>query len=268
MRRLALAIAALALLCTPAAAQTISRSQTGAVGTVVSCTDPNSATVKCVLPMAIPVTSAGVEKGTTTSPQAVAGNVASAGTDAGNPVKVGGVYNTTSPTFTNGQRGDLQVGTRGSLNVQVCGADTNTCIIASSPADAQSTGSGLIVRSQNTLFNGATWDRAFTCSNTAVVNVTAGATTQLVALSGATQIRVCSLAITMSAAGTAKFVYGTGANCGTGTTDITGAMPLATGTPLAISGVQGSVLRGAASNALCLAAVTGNVTGFVTYAQF
>ncbi len=35
----------------------------------------------------------------------VVGNVANAGSDAGNPVKVGGVYNATLPTFTTGQRG-------------------------------------------------------------------------------------------------------------------------------------------------------------------
>lgn len=40
------------------------------------------------------------------------GNVASGATDSGNPVKVGGVYNSTPPTLTNGQRGDLQLDTR------------------------------------------------------------------------------------------------------------------------------------------------------------
>lgn len=119
------------------------------------------------------------------------------------------------------------------------------------------------------LFDGTNQQRAFTCPNTAVVNVTAAATTQLVALSGATSIRVCAMALTISLAGTAKFVSGTGANCGTGTADITGAMTLAAGTPLAMGdGAGGSVLRAPASAALCLAAVTGNVTGFVTYAQF
>lgn len=44
------------------------------------------------------------------------GNVASAASDSGNPVKVGGVYNSSAPTFTNGQRADLQVNSNGSLN--------------------------------------------------------------------------------------------------------------------------------------------------------
>lgn len=47
----------------------------------------------------------------------VNGNAASAATDSGNPVKIGGVYNTTLPTFTNAQRGDVQLSARGSVNV-------------------------------------------------------------------------------------------------------------------------------------------------------
>ena len=39
----------------------------------------------------------------------VGGGVASGDPDSGNPVKVGGVYNTTPPTLANGERGDLQL---------------------------------------------------------------------------------------------------------------------------------------------------------------
>lgn len=42
------------------------------------------------------------------SPQ-VQGTAASGATDSGNPVKVGGKYNATLPTLTDGQRGDLQL---------------------------------------------------------------------------------------------------------------------------------------------------------------
>lgn len=45
------------------------------------------------------------------------GNVASGATDAGNPVKVGGVYNSAAPTLTTGQRGDLQLDASGNLKV-------------------------------------------------------------------------------------------------------------------------------------------------------
>lgn len=46
------------------------------------------------------------------------GNVASLGADSGNPVKVGGVYNTTDPAPTNNQRIDLQTNSHGALAVQ------------------------------------------------------------------------------------------------------------------------------------------------------
>lgn len=45
------------------------------------------------------------------------GNVASGATDSGNPVKVGGKYNTTPPTLTNGQRGDAQLDVNGNSKV-------------------------------------------------------------------------------------------------------------------------------------------------------
>lgn len=51
--------------------------------------------------------------------QAVGGNVASAATDSGNPVKVGGIFNTTQPTVTNGQRVDLQTDNRGNMMVNL-----------------------------------------------------------------------------------------------------------------------------------------------------
>jgi len=43
----------------------------------------------------------------------VQGNVAAAATDAGNPVKVGGIYSLTLPTLTNGQRGNWQLTAKG-----------------------------------------------------------------------------------------------------------------------------------------------------------
>lgn len=48
----------------------------------------------------------------------VTGPVASAATDSGNPVKIGGRYNSAVQAFTNGQRADLQVDQRGGLLVQ------------------------------------------------------------------------------------------------------------------------------------------------------
>lgn len=300
MRHLLLAIAALAL-ASPVAAQTISKSQTGAVGTVITCTDTSGNTGKCVLPMATPVTAAGVPIGTASSPQVVTGS-GTAGTAAAGVVSVQGIASMT-PLLTTangtGASADQVQGTAADgaaavgNPVQTGGVDhagnaqavamNTTGGIATAYRDGTSgpTGvtqiSGMVTQGETATrpvatapyyFTGSVWEKDFACDSSAVVSVTAGATTEIVALSGSTIVRVCSVAISMSAAGTAQFVYGTGANCGTGTTSLTGAIPLATATPLALSAGAGSLFRGAAANALCVAAVTGNVVGVISYARY
>lgn len=49
----------------------------------------------------------------------VVGNVASLSADSGNPIKMGGVYNTSSPAPTNGQRIDMQMDGLGDVNVNL-----------------------------------------------------------------------------------------------------------------------------------------------------
>lgn len=56
----------------------------------------------------------------------VDGNAAQGAVDAGSPVKVGGKYNTTPSLLTNGNRGDVQLGTRGSVKTQLMVPDSNT----------------------------------------------------------------------------------------------------------------------------------------------
>lgn len=108
----------------------------------------------------------------------VVGNAASGAADSGNPVKVGGVYRTTSPTLTDGQRGDLQLGTRGSLNVTLFPAN-NTIPIGGqvNNSDAISTtATSLTVTSFDTIFNGSTWDRTKKVTTTSRI-VSSAATT-------------------------------------------------------------------------------------------
>lgn len=103
------------------------------------------------------------------------------------------------------------------------------------------------------------------CQNTATVSVTAAATTQIVSAANQPTIHVCGFSVSMSAAGTAQWVYGTGTNCGTGTTSLTPAVTLATGTPWTVWPSDGYVFVLPAGTSLCLAAVTGNVAGFVSW---
>lgn len=199
------------------------------------------------------------------------GNVADAATDSGNPAKIGGIYESTLPTYTTGQRANTHVGARGGLHVNILAMDGNSGVGASSITNVTipTSAIGLNTRSIPYLFNGTAWDPQFTCPNSATISVTAAATTQIVALAASQIIRVCSFSVTMSAAGTAQFVYGTGSNCGTGTTSLTAATNLATATPWSLSAPSGgSLFRSASANALCVAAGIGNVVGFVTYAQF
>jgi hypothetical protein len=201
-----------------------------------------------------------------------AGNVAAAATDSGNPIKIGAKYNATLPTYTDGQRGDAQIGTRGALHVELWGSDAATApTVAGSGGDTVSNGNAMLaVRSANMKFNGTSWDRDFTCTTTATISVTGGSTTELVALTASQVIRVCSFSISMAAAGagTAAFVYGTGTNCGTGQTAITGTVPMAANQNIWQTQANGSLFRTASANALCLTAGTNAVTGYLAYAKY
>lgn len=86
----------------------------------------------------------------------VVGNVASGATDAGNPVKIGGVLSATLPTFVAGQRGDLQIGTRGSLNVTILGQNSGSSPNINTPADGVAPQAALYVGAQNLVYNGST----------------------------------------------------------------------------------------------------------------
>lgn len=104
----------------------------------------------------LPVTGSG--GGGATNVQGVA---ASGATATGNTLRDGGVYNTTRPTFTNGQLGDLQIGTRGSLNVTLYGPDSvSPAAIAATDLDGVlGTRQALSVGSFGYSFNGTSFDR-------------------------------------------------------------------------------------------------------------
>ena len=213
------------------------------------------------------------------------GPVASAGANAGNPVKIGGPFNTTQPTVTNGQVVDAQYSPRGAAIV-VPGVEgfpvtvTSNAPTPTGAATAQTDGatnsptvptvgagpSAETVPSYPYKFNGATWDRDFVCPLSAPITYTAASgSLQIVAASGSTIIRVCHVSISTSVATNITLQYGTGSNCGTGTNPLTGAYNNVTSIALDLFGT----LRTPASQALCIvssASVTAG--GVVTYAQF
>lgn len=70
------------------------------------------------------------------------GSVPAAATDSGNPLKIGGKFNSTQPTYTDGQRGDIQIDSRGNLRVSLESVidSVNDSIASYSGASATVTG--------------------------------------------------------------------------------------------------------------------------------
>lgn len=170
MKRFLLALAALTLAASPVHAQ--------AVRGVYKATPP---TLTDGVQEQLQLDTSGnlktVAGGTGSSADQVQGNVASGATDAGNPVKVGGKYNATQPTFTDGQRGDIQIGARGSLRVELYGAGSTTAVsTGGGTGDAVGSLNWLQTHTYNLVFNGSTWDRVKKPSATSRI-LTSAATT-------------------------------------------------------------------------------------------
>jgi hypothetical protein len=91
----------------------------------------------------------------------VVGPAADDAAASGNPVPVGGIYNTTLPTYTNLDRTQFQFGSRGSVNVQLMSPDSNSPVaISTNLGDGYSNNFSVIqTRSGGALYNGTGWDR-------------------------------------------------------------------------------------------------------------
>lgn len=87
------------------------------------------------------------------------GGVASGSADSGNPVKAGGKYNSTQPTFSDGNRGDLQLDSRGRLRV-IIGSGTVEPVVASLSDSQNRTAASLLVSAAPALDNGTNLERA------------------------------------------------------------------------------------------------------------
>lgn len=107
------------------------------------------------------------------------------------------------------------------------------------------------------------------CDSSAFLDMTTATTTQLVALSSGKTIYVCSYDIQSNGTASVKLAYGTGTNCGTGTTQLTSNLDLTAQTGLSRGSGLGMLTKTAASNALCATSSAAvNVHVDVTYTQF
>lgn len=89
----------------------------------------------------------------------VQGNVASGATDAGNPVKVGGIFNSSLPTLTNGQRGDLQLNAKGAATISMAGIFSGDGANATISGNTDNGGTVRPIAAAPYVFNGTTYDR-------------------------------------------------------------------------------------------------------------
>jgi len=101
------------------------------------------------------------------------------------------------------------------------------------------------------------------------IDINGAATTRLIELVAGQAIYISSWDVMAAGAGTFKLVYGTGATCGTGTVDLTGAYPLAANGSVNKGSGTGNLYNIPQGNSLC-ATTTGAVqfSGAVSYSQF
>lgn len=103
--------------------------------------------------------------GNTANPWTMQGPVAGGVATSGNPVKAGGVFNTTPPTYTTGQTGEVQLDPQGSVRSRVvagnaAGADlvsNNSISAAGIPTSPGTSLNPFAVAGWS--YNGSSWDR-------------------------------------------------------------------------------------------------------------
>ncbi len=105
--------------------------------------------------------------------------------------------------------------------------------------------------------------------NSAAISISTATTTQLIALSASKKIYVTAWDVIAAGTGAITLEYGTGTNCGTGTTALTGSYILIAQTGISKGGGLGPVLVVPAGNALCaLTSAAVQMSGSVAYTQF
>ncbi len=97
---------------------------------------------------------------------------------------------------------------------------------------------------------------------------TVAASTRIVTGISGSQIIVTGLSLIPVATSVVTFTYGTGTNCGTGTTSLTGAMTFAAGQTLNLGAGYGGIMVLPQGNDLCITIATAAAPGFLAYAQY
>lgn len=236
--------------------------------------------------------------GTIATPCVVVGPGATAAAVVGSPVRIAGsdgtntrnlITDTTGRAMAVGAAADgvavagnpLLMGGFDGTNAQSVSTDTSGQVIPSNASSAGADGVSNTVATQTgaaaavlyprpmpVRFNGSTWDREYSCNSQAVITFTAASgSLEIVSLTASQVIRICHVSLSSSAATNITLQYGTGSNCGTGTTAISGAYNNVV--TLAINFMPEAAPRTAASNAFCVvSSATATIGGMVVYAKY
>lgn len=117
--------------------------------------------------------------------------------------------------------------------------------------------------------NGTNCVPAVQAATSIPINISTATTTQLVALVSGKTIFVTSWDVISGGTGNFTLVYGTGTNCGTGTTSLTGPYPLTAQAGISKGDGMGIVILVPQGNALCATTSAAvQYSGAVSYAQF
>lgn len=101
------------------------------------------------------------------------------------------------------------------------------------------------------------------------IAISSAATTKLISGVSGKSIYITAWDGISSAAGTIKFIYGTGTTCGTGTVELTGTYAFGTATVITKGNGGAPLFSIPNGNDFCIvAASTINVQGSISYAQF
>lgn len=164
-------------------------------------------------------------------------------------------YNSSAPSLTTGQQVAVQCDPNGNLKV-VGGLPPGTAASNIFAAPIMKEASGNLVL-------------PITCDNFTPFADSSSGSKQLVALSSGKTVYICGYNMVASGTVSVKLLYGTGTNCGTGSTDMTDAYDLTAQNGIVDHPGEYNGLKTAVSNALCVnlsAAV--KVAGGVYWTQF
>jgi len=200
----------------------------------------------------------------------------------------GGVFNDTA-TLSSGQQGTYRMTTKRAqiMDVDTTGNALYSAITAPIPAGTNIIGKVGIDQTTPGTTNGVQVNAALPTGTNTIGNVGADpssgkatpteaflalpatTTTQIIALSGSTKTYITSAVVLAGGTVNVTFKYGTGSNCGTGTTTLNGPWPLTAQAGFSKGSGLGAVMIVPAGQALCIttdASVSGGVD--LTYQQF